>query len=170
MGASEWMIFAKYQPDIEKLIHELQDEAFRSGGYYNTWKYQLDQFRNFGFDEYNPYEYDERYRLSKAEYEHLRNLSKPETVEDLVKIQADGGTHCIIDIDGVSLTPQYRMATPVSEARLVGLFGTVKPTRTMVEALIPRFRDFIDGWMAVFVILYNGENPDEVFLYGITGD
>jgi len=62
------------------------------------------------------------------------------------------------------------MATPVSEAQLLELFGTVKPTRTMVEVLKPRFRDLIAEWMAVFVVVYKDDEPDEVFIYGITGD
>jgi hypothetical protein len=171
MGASEWMSFAPYQPDMNKVIQDLREDAFRNGKYYNFAEYALKQLRDLDYEDYNPYEYHPRYRLTKAELERLKILSQPETLEDLIKIQGDSGTHCIIDIDGISPTPQYRMATPVSEEQLVELFGTTKPTRTMVEMLKPHFKDLINEyWMAVCLVVYKNDEPDEVFIYGITGD
>lgn len=171
MGASSWCYFARYQPDMNKVLQELREEDFRKGRYYNLVHSHLEYLRKLDYKDYNPYEHHPRYRLSETELTRLKTLSQPETAEDLIKIQADSGTHCAIDIDGISSTPDYRMASPVSKEQLIGIFGTEKPTRSMVEKLKDRVIElFPTSWMALYFTIYKDDAPDEWFIYGITGD
>jgi hypothetical protein len=170
MGASEWYLFAPYQSDIEKLIALLREEAFQNRSYYNSVAFDLQSLKNLAFEDYDPYENHPRYWLSQEQFNRIKSLTEPETVEDLVLIQASGGTHCIIDIDGVSPMPEGRMATSLSDEQLFALFGTLKPTREMVEEQKARYNEIIDRWMAFYVIVYKNDLPDEIFFYGITGD
>ena len=116
MGASEWFYFTPYQPDLDKAIRDLQEQEFRNHGYYDVITLRVSQFNEMEFEDYNPYEHHPRYKFTKAEFARWKSNPQPETIEDLIKIQSDSGTHCIIDIDGISSTPGYRKAFPLSRA------------------------------------------------------
>ncbi len=60
------------------------------------------------------------------------------------------------------------------EQNLDDFFGTVKPTRDMVEA--KRYLDIAEHpltsekWQGVYFIVYRNGKPDEIFFAGCSGD
>lgn len=170
MGASEWFCFMPYQPDAAAALADARERDFRARAYYDFVSHKINQLRRLRYDDYNPYEDHPRYAFSAADLKRWVTLPQPETAEDLVKIQGDSGTHCIIDIDGISLQPEFRRACPLSPAQLVELFGTDRPTRESVEAQRPRLQELITEWMAVYFTVYEAGQPSALLFYGITGD
>ncbi len=170
MGASEWIYSIPYQADFNKAIRELQEQDFRNHGYYNVVTLRISQFKDMEFEDYNPYEHHPRYRFTETEFARWKSTPQPEAIEDLIKIQGDSGTHCIIDIDGISSTPEYRKAFPLSKEQLLKVFGTEKPNREAIESSRDQLREFITSWTAIYLVALKDDLPSEIFFLGIAGD
>ena len=167
MGGSGWSYFVPYQPDINKALQELRAKEFAKGNYFSAVEYMLSIYREGGYD---PYTTHPRYRFSDDDLRRWLSSPQPESVEDLIKIQGDGGTHSIIDIDGISSSPAFRTAAPLSEEELIECFGTDKPARSMVEDKADELQSLRRRWEGTYVIVYKDGLPDEIFFTGFSGD
>jgi hypothetical protein len=124
MGASVWVYFVPYQVDTHNTLQELKKSIFQSGKYYSeakllsaTWESMRDRM---------PAETLQRFqnRLSQ-----LQNQPQPRTIEELLEMNGENGTHSILDIDGISETAEFGKITALSSQHLKQLFGTEEPER-----------------------------------------
>jgi hypothetical protein len=179
MGASCWAYFVAYQSDVGKALQELRQEEFRKGKYYRVGvRSELiaeleNTLRRPDLDP-NPEIHAYLQREYRAHLKRLKSLPEPTTVEErieeLIVVNDDSGTHSIIDIHGISSTPRFGMAAPLPRSDLVDLFGTDKPTRSMVEGLQDRLVSLRSRWMGTYVVVFKDGVPDEIYFAGNSGD
>ncbi|MCA9007657.1 MAG: hypothetical protein KDA70_20470 [Planctomycetaceae bacterium] len=96
----------------------------------------------------------------------------PESIEAALELSAEVGTHSILDIHHVSPTPQPGAATPLSEDQLQTLFGTIQPTRAMIESADQSglLHEYCEHWHAVYLTIYEAGQPMEYVFVGKSGD
>jgi hypothetical protein len=88
--------------------------------------------------------------------------------EALAESNADG-TRSILDIERIGAEPDYGVAVALSPASLKKLYGTDKPTRAMVDSNMNFFGD-IDRGQGIYFVLFDGENPSQIFFAGMSYD
>jgi hypothetical protein len=173
MGASEWVYWVSYQPDIREALEQARAEAFQSHQYFDAVQYRLStlmpDYQRTGEWELSNY-VPERYRPTEDDLRRWQSRPQPETTEDLIKIQALMGTHCVIDIEGIAPTRDPGMAAPLSTEDLVAFFGTQRPTPDQVAARQDDVCALCDRGEAVYITTYTGAVPDQIAFLGVTGD
>lgn len=124
-----------------------------------------------GFQADKEWHRDPRYEYSKEEFDRWMSRPQPETIEDLIKIQAESGTHCILDIDGIAEKPEFRKAYPIRRATLEMIFETSQPSKGEVEKRLNKLWNILAPiWAAGYFATYRDGNPHEWFIFGVTGD
>lgn len=111
MGGHPWFYYVDYEPDINAALQRLRQREFLAGRYNPA----ID-FPEFPVDEDSP--------VVGAQHSSIE--------EALEETDADG-TRSILDMQGVSDTPDYCVVAPLSSEKLLELFGTDKPTYEMIE-------------------------------------
>jgi hypothetical protein len=177
MGASAWEYFTPYQTDHEKAFHDLRQEVFESGKYLlytptlpsNEEEY-LEQAYSLGI-----YTDQDKERLRELYHKLKKRYSKPkpETIEELIEWNAENGTHTIIDISSFTDDPDCTdvfTAIPLSQAQLLELFETTKPTHQMIVEKRSAILNLRQRWQATYIIVYEGDDPTEIFFTGFSGD
>ena len=142
-GGSEWRNVAPYSDDVMKVMEQLKWEVFRSGDYYKR----------------NP-------------------KRKPKSPQQALEMSGEEGTHSIMDMSKVSLAEAGRFKCPIAtvcplpKADLVRLFGTERPTRTMVDAYDKRLAlsTFQPRGSGVWIKIYEGTTPKQIYFAGVSGD
>jgi hypothetical protein len=94
---------------------------------------------------------------------------RPPTPEAALKQSGADGTRSILDISRISDEPDFCCAAPLSTEELEAYFGTTKPTRAMMHESDDFWED-LDRGMARYVILYNGDEPTEIYFAGYSFD
>jgi hypothetical protein len=144
MGASEWYYFVPYQEDVSQAFQELRLKIFAEGDYYEGW---------YGPDPDSP---------------------PLKSIEDLIERQGTEGTHSILDIERIDAEPGFGVITPLSEEDILGMFGTNKPSRKLVEEFFAPddwdAGDYCNRWEGVYLVMYKDEEPDEILFVGFSGD
>jgi hypothetical protein len=178
MGASAWEYFTPYQADHEKAFHDLRQEVFESGNYFlytptlpSSEAEYLEQAYNMGLilTEQDEEWQREQYRKDKERY----SKPKPETIEELIEWGAEDGTHTIIDMASFTDDPDctdFFTAIPLSQAQLLELFETTKPTHQMIVEKRSAILNLRQRWQATYIIVYEDDNPTEIFFTGFSGD
>ena len=162
------VLFCAIQSRRRSRAATLRVDVFQRGEYYND---VVDMLAHHRDGDYDPLTSPPRYRFSGDDLKRWLSSSQPETIEDLIKIQGDTGTHSILDIDGIADMPTERMIAPLSEAELVSLFGTNRLTRTEIaRADQMTLYTMRQRWEGVYVIVYLRDVPSEIFFYGYSGD
>jgi len=184
MGATGWSYFVPYQQDINKALQELKDEVFRQGQYENPFEFDENEFerqREFLASIYQTLPEGLREQVMQsldfagAAAKHRRPKRKPKTIKQLLKQCGTEGTHSILDIERVSATPTFGAVAPLSNQRLLDVFGMEQPTHDMVEKWSTRI-DPLDAellyerWEGIYVIVYKDSKPDEIYFEGCSGD
>jgi hypothetical protein len=112
---------------------------------------------------------------------------RPATIEGIWASEhmKDSGTHSILDVSRVVATTEepswdnwredFGTVRPLAEDRVLRHFGTERPTRAQFEALTgPGHAEFICEvqmrWTGLYVLLYEGDAPTEVGIWGFSGD
>jgi hypothetical protein len=119
------------------------------------------------WDYFVPYEPDVRLalaRLRRQEMQAGRYRWHPESEE-----AESEGTASILDIERVSDTPDFGAAAPLSDTELREFFGTIQPTREMIEGNLD-FYENIERGHGVYIIAYKNGKPDEIFFGGYSYD
>jgi len=169
MGASGWQYFVPYQSDFKKALDELREQVFQSGKYYKRTSFLQsiidESYYDAIADAKKRQEFIEWHRTMKAAKE-----PEPTTIEELIMLNEEDGTHSIIDITGISSTPKFGMATPLSSLQLIDFFGSEKPTRDLVKQKVVEIMDLRERWQATYIIVYKDGLPDEIFFTGFSGD
>jgi hypothetical protein len=93
----------------------------------------------------------------------------PSSPEEALELAEEDGTGSILDIMDISAQPDFFCAAAWSEAELEALFGTTQPTAGMVEGN-QDFWDSLDRGMARYTIIYEGNEPSQIFFAGYSFD
>ena len=72
-------------------------------------------------------------------------------------------------MEGVADTPDYGVAAPLPKDDLMNLFEIDKPTREMVEDSDDLY-ELLDRGQGVYIIVYDGSQPSEIFFAGYSFD
>ena|SRR5438105_11340108 len=98
---------------------------------------------------------------------------KPTSIEDLLEMSGEIGTHSILDIVDVAPQPRAGFVSPLSDAELIDAFGSERPARADVERALARI-DAITlqrgRWTGSYVVLYDRDLPSEILFFGYSGD
>jgi hypothetical protein len=115
MGASGWTYFVPYQTDITKALQQLREEVFHRGAYFKPA-----QFYGSLLDSQIGQDLPPEIRESlTTEVEEMRSQSEPRSIEELIEMNAESGTHSILDIQEVSSEPDFRVVAPLMSEQLV---------------------------------------------------
>lgn len=161
MGASGWKYFVPYSPDINRALHDLRQKVFET----NAYHFPLEV--HFTVEEYQSLSEE----ALTAKIEELRKAQRrPQSIDELLRMNGETGTHSIIDIESVSATPDYGKVAPLSQQQLLQLFNTDSPTHTMIEARVDDLYTLRQRWQGTYIVVYQDHQPDEIFFIGYSGD
>ena len=147
MGSSPYWYTVPYQQDIDKALQELRQREFEAGRYN-----PVVEFPEFPVTASSP-----------------APGKKHPTIDDARNEAAEDGTRSILDIDFIASEPDFVAACPLGDERLMACFGTARPSRQMVESNT-RFWDEVQRGQAIYIVLYEGETPTELFFLGYSFD
>ena len=147
MGGHPWFYFVDYEPDIGAALQKLREREFQAG-------------------RYNPaVDFPEFPVGPDSQAPGAQHASIEEAIEEA---DADG-TRSILDMERVSDEPDFNAVAPLPTEDLLELFGTERPTREMVEGGEELY-DMLERGQGVYVIVYEGERPSEIFFAGYSFD
>ena len=167
MGASSWSYFVPFQDDVNEALQELRRNVFQNDEYYTEAKFLTSMLNEKGVRERLSPESIQRFQDRMMQ---LRDQPPPSTIQELMQINGDSGTHSIIDIQGVSERPEFRKISPLPSQILVKLFGTERPIREIVEQKISEIQVLCGTWQGVYVIVFQNDLPSEILFTGVSGD
>ena len=122
-----------------------------------------------------PYEQDTQAALEKLKEREFRagrfrfSEEHPTTIEEAREIADADGTGSILDIDQVGDEPDFGVVVPLSAENLVELYGTAQPTHEMIEANLDFYED-IERGQGIYIVVYKGGKPAEIFFAGYSYD
>ncbi|MDX2213513.1 MAG: hypothetical protein SFY66_09510 [Oculatellaceae cyanobacterium bins.114] len=168
MGSHPYYYFTPYQPDIATTLDTLRQQEFEAGRYNPVMPFPFDPELN-----------------EEVKTLYPSSDSYPSIEAALEAADADG-TRSILDIAQVSEEPALCATCSVSPDLLLSMFGTDKPARKMIEAVILQeqalpdadedfdiYEDFIDTigrGECRHIICYEDDEPVEVFFMGYSFD
>ena len=95
---------------------------------------------------------------------------RPESIEELLEMVAEDGTHSVLDIEHVGESPEFGVAAPLPQSMIERAFGSARPTHDQVEAKWGQIADPLDRWQAYYVTVYKDGEPAEYAFIGCSGD
>ena len=100
------------------------------------------------------------------------NEQLPKTIDQAREIAGESGTHSILDIDQVSNSPGFGIATPLKKEELITLFGTVEPSLEMAKyaAREGKLIALRESWEAAYFTVFSDGKPDQYVFSGHSGD
>jgi hypothetical protein len=148
LGGHPWFYFVEYETDVESALRKLRQREFDAGRYNPAV-----DFPAFPVTPESP-------------APGARHDSIEEAIEDA---DADG-TRSILDMERVSEEADYGAVAPMPRETLLELFGTDRPTREMVDESDELFELMDERGQGVYIIVYEGERPSEIFFAGYSFD
>ena len=147
MGAHPYFYFVEYQPDIDAALQELREREFQAGRYN-----PVEPFLEFPLDANSP-----------------APGPQHESIDEAREAADADGTRSILDIENISDEPNFSVAAPLTEAQLEEYFGTVHPTKDMINQNMDFLED-IERGHCVYIVVYKENQPDEIFFAGYSFD
>jgi hypothetical protein len=147
MGGHPYWYFVPYESDAQHALDTLRDREFKAGRYNPVIPFL--EFSEPGFLAQQP-------------------GPKHRSIDDAVGASSEDGTRSILDIAQVGEEPDFGVAAPVPAARLREWFGTEHPTHAMLTKANELFES-IDRGHCVYVIVYEGDQPKELFAAPLPG-
>ena len=169
MGASSWAYHMPYQQDIGKALEDLRQQVFRQGAYYTDSAF-LDAINEEEVARGLSHEHAKVFREAIRALRSAPQPPPPQTIEELLERNAESGTHSILDMDGVSDTPDFGKVAPLTEQQLLEMFGTLQPTWEMIEPKVDEIQAMRQRWIGTYMIVYKDGVPDQLFFTGFSGD
>lgn len=172
MGRHPYSYFAKYQVGIDTTLNGLRQQEFEAGRYHPVMS-----FIGFPITANSP----------APGAQHA-------SIEEAMEAAAEDGTRSILDMLQVANVPYleaqdasvqdgmdlYCTTFPLSSDELTQLFGTDQPTRNLVNAVLvaseqneaagDEFWDSIDRGTGRHIIVYENDEPVEIFFAGYSFD
>jgi hypothetical protein len=147
MGGHPYFYFVPYEADIGNALQALRRREFEAGRYNPAVR-----FPEFPVDLSAPSPGAQHKSIAKA----------------LEASDADG-TRSILDMERIGQSPDYGVVVPLPPDQLAALFETQQPTRKMIEENMDFFED-IERGQGIYIVVYNGGNPSELFFAGYSYD
>ena len=147
MGGHPYWYFVKYEPDVGEALQRLRLREFRAGRYNPAIA-----FPDFPVNDTTP-----------------APGAKHASIEDALEDAMADGTRSILDIFRVAEEPDFFTASPLPSATLQALYGTQKPSRTLVENNMG-FAEDVERLQCAYIILWNDGIPDEILFFGYSAD
>jgi hypothetical protein len=151
MGGHPYWYFVPYESDVQHALDTLRDREFKAGRYNPVIRFL--EFTEPGFLEQQP-------------------GPKHRSIDDAVRASNEEGTRSILDISRVGDQPDWGVAgvaAPVPEDRLREWFGTEHPAHAMLDKANDLFES-IDRGQCVYLLVYEGDQPKEIFFAGYSYD
>ena len=146
MGAHPWWYLVPYEKDVANSLEVLRQREFRAG-------------------RYNPAEPFPRFPVDLKHAPGCKHSSI-----DAARDAADAdGTRSILDVSRISAKPDYDAVAPLDDDELTEFFGTTKPTAAEIEDSDELF-DQIERGQGVCVIVYDNDEPSQIFFAGYSYD
>jgi len=95
---------------------------------------------------------------------------QPATIDELLEMVAEDGTHSILDIERTARRQEFGAAIPMPPARLREFFNTTQPTHDQVDQLWMDVAEELDRWEAFYLTVYRDGKPHEYAFIGCSGD
>ena len=146
MGGEAYFYAVPYDPDIERALQSLRKREFEAG-------------------RYNPVVPFLELDAASTPSPGKKHTSIQEALDES---EADG-TRSILDIERVAARPGLGVAVSMPSESLNRLFGTERPTRTIVAKNMDFFRELKRG-QAVYFIIFEEDKPSEIFFAGVSYD
>jgi hypothetical protein len=153
MGANPYWYLVPYEADVGAALQKLRTREFQAGRYN-----PVTPFQRFPIDPSAP-----------------TVGTRHGSIEEVMKAVDESGTRSILDISQVASESfdgsqmPYFTAFPLSAADVEDLFGTLHPTRELIEKN-QRIWDRIERGSALYVIVFDGGKPNEIFFAGYSFD
>ena len=163
MGASGWHYFTPYQSDIKAALQQLRQQVFVEGEYYKPVLFYTKLLKDIG-DQLEP----EVIEGLKRSIEEFRVRPEPQSIEELIKMNAEAGTHSIIDMHDIGQEPEIGIVSLMPEEMLIEVLGTLRPEHSQVERQIDELNRSIRS--CHYLLVYEDETPSEIFFIGYSGD
>jgi hypothetical protein len=144
MGGEPWFYFVPYQPDILAALQALRRREFEAGRYNPAVMFPMDA------------------NVHSPGAQHA-------SIKEALEASDADGTRSILDMERIGQSPDYGVAVPLPPEILMELYDTRQPTRKMIEQNM-EFLDSIERGQGVYVIVYEGESPSEIFFAGFSYD
>lgn len=148
MGGHPYWYVVPYREDVQGALDALREREFAAGRYNPVLPFI--EFEEPAFSAQQP-------------------GAQHASIEDAIEEAMEDGTRSILDIEHVATRPDYGCAAPLPAAKLTQLFGTDRPTREMVLASSGLFAD-IERGQCIYVVLYDGATPRELYFAGYSYD
>ena len=177
MGASEWSYFVLYQPDIQTALDTLRQQVFERGDYpFVDWGVDDIEDDDAYIDQevrihYREEDWEEQRKALREWITEKRSLGdKPKSIAEVMRWNAEEGTGTILDIEFISSHVEYNALAPLSLEELIRIFGTEKPTHEMIVAHERTVMSLRQRDQGTYIVVYNDDQPDEIFFTGFSGD
>jgi hypothetical protein len=149
MGGEPYYYFVPYQQDINAALQALRRREFEAGRYNPAMPFPS---RHFPLGPNSP-----------------APGRKHDSIEEALEDSDADGTRSILDIERISDAADYSVATRMSDESLISAYGTTRPGRAQVEEDMELFEE-IERGHCVYVVLYEGDKPTEIFFAGYSYD
>ena len=113
---------------------------------------------------------DQAYYLSET---HQAQGIIPASMEELIELNGEAGTHSIIDMDGgLGATPEFAAVALLTPEQLQRMFDTEYPDHALVENRLEsgELYSFCRNWEGVCILVYTNNVPTEICFLGCSGD
>lgn len=173
MGSHPYFYFTKYQSDVNRALQMLREKEFAAGRYDPAMNMHDPNMWMFLFT-FPPNE------------QSIAPGAQHASIEEALEDAEDSGTGSILDIQQISDSPAFLASWALTRDETQSLFGTDKPSRQMVEEIIlaegepehwketgydiEEFWDTIGRGESRYIILYENDQPSEIFFIGYSVD
>lgn len=145
MDASPYWYFVPYDSDPQRALDRLRQREFDAG-------------------RYNPVL--PRMHFGDPAWVRKRPGARHKSIGEAVAEAGDQGTRSILDVHRVDAAPDVGVAAPLSEVALFELFDTTTPAHDAVEEHIAELLAEIERGFCVYLVVYAGREPKEIFFAG----
>jgi hypothetical protein len=147
MGGEPYFYIVPYQDDIVAALEDLRQREFQAGRYN-----PVVPFPGFSPSTDSP----------------SPGARHPSIADALAAADANG-TRSILDLDRISMVADFGAVVRLDESALRRYFRSTHPTREVVQANYD-FWDSIERGQGIYIVLYKGDDPDEIFFAGYSYD
>lgn len=148
MGGHPWFYLVEYEPDIDAALQKLRRREFEAG-------------------RYNP-------AVDFPEFPVAADSPAPgaqhDSIEEAMEDSDADGTRSILDMERIAEEPDFNAVTRMPRETLLELFGTDRPTREMIDESDELFELMDERGQGIYIIVYEGERPSEIFFAGYSFD
>src|SRR5258708_7060234 len=164
MGASAWRYIVAFQPNIQAALNALRQEEF------DAWKQAHPRKRYKNIDALLK-DVGADGTSSILDVNHISTMPLPPTKHNF----SHYNFHDPKDMARfmAAMNEHIGKVFPLSSEDYLALFGTIRPTRRDIEQAAPALHTLyerIERGSGVYLILYQGDVPTEMYFMGISGD